>query len=308
MEENQGENGGKGTRKFWNSGEIAAAALSFLQVSEDPIVGVNQSGGRFNARLVEAFLERCPENYEGGTWKDRTPQTIYEYIARMKAECVRFNGAILRVDATKPSGVSEMEIWNMAFALFKGKTKKVGDYEFRDFHVEQRWNFYPAWKILRERSYFGSAAARNVSAGGSVSDMKTKSNNRPKGTKKAKLVQNLERRHEYRANRAKHRERSAETSRQMMTGLATMNAMFAFKEKRKMRKSRLRNLQYKLKHSAPTKEERDNLLSKIFQEQELLDQMHPPEVGAPSTLPNVVNASMSSSGTVSSSLSNLEYI
>ena len=78
MEENQGENGGKGTRKFWNSGEIAAAALSFLQVCEDPIVGVNQSGGRFNARLVEAFLERCPENYEGGTWKDRTPQTIYE--------------------------------------------------------------------------------------------------------------------------------------------------------------------------------------------------------------------------------------
>ena len=58
MEENQGENGVKGTRKFWNSGEIAAAALSFLQVSEDPVVGVNQSGGRFHARLVEALVKK----------------------------------------------------------------------------------------------------------------------------------------------------------------------------------------------------------------------------------------------------------
>jgi len=80
------------------------------------------------------------------------------------------------------------------------------------------------------------------------------------------------------------------------------------KRNRKCVKVGFQNLQYKLKHSAPTKEERDNLLTKIFHEQELLDQMHPPEVGVPSILPNVVNASMSSSGTVSSSLSNLEYI
>ena len=58
MEENQGENGGKGSRKFWNSVEIAAAVLSFLQVSEDPVVGVNQSGGRFHARLVEALVKK----------------------------------------------------------------------------------------------------------------------------------------------------------------------------------------------------------------------------------------------------------
>ena len=47
MNKNQGENGGKGSRKFWNSGEIAAAALCFLQVSEDAVVGINQSGGRY---------------------------------------------------------------------------------------------------------------------------------------------------------------------------------------------------------------------------------------------------------------------
>ena len=47
MDENQGENGGKGSRKFWSTEEIAAAALSCLQVSEDAVVGVNQSGGRY---------------------------------------------------------------------------------------------------------------------------------------------------------------------------------------------------------------------------------------------------------------------
>ena len=47
MDKIQGANGGKGSRKLWNTEEIAAAALSFLQVSEDPVVGVNQSGGRY---------------------------------------------------------------------------------------------------------------------------------------------------------------------------------------------------------------------------------------------------------------------
>ena len=58
MDEIQGANGGKGSRKLWKTEEIAAAALSFLQVSEDPVVGVNQSGRRFNARLVEALVKK----------------------------------------------------------------------------------------------------------------------------------------------------------------------------------------------------------------------------------------------------------
>ena len=127
----------KEAEKFWNTQEIAAAALSFLQVSKDAEIGVNQSGGRFHARLVEAFVKRSPQNHKAGTWKDCTLQTISEYIAWMKAECLCFNGAIFRVDATKPSGVSETEIWNVTFALFKGKTKKVGNYEFRDFYKVQ---------------------------------------------------------------------------------------------------------------------------------------------------------------------------
>ena len=165
INENGGGNGGKGRRKFWNIEEIAAAAICFLEVSEDPDVGINQSSGRYHARLVEAFVQRTPQNYEAGTWKDRTP--ISKFITWTKAERVCFNGAILRADATKPLGVTKNEIWNMACALLKGKTKKVGDYEFRDFHVEQKWNLYPEWKILKEGSYFGSAAAQNVLVGGS---------------------------------------------------------------------------------------------------------------------------------------------
>ena len=59
---------------------------------------------------------------------------------------------------------------------------------------------------------------------------------------------------------------------------------------------------------ANTKEEKENLLNKILSEQKKLEQMHPPEVSTGSTPPNVVDALMSSSCTVSSSLSTLEYI
>ena len=47
MNKNEGGNGVKGSRKFWNREEIAVAAICFLQVSEDAVVGISQSGRRY---------------------------------------------------------------------------------------------------------------------------------------------------------------------------------------------------------------------------------------------------------------------
>ena len=57
--------------------------------------------------------------------------------------------------------------------------------------------------------------------------------------KKAKLVQYLERRHEYREKREKHHKREAEKNHQLIESITSMSATFALEEKRKLYKMRL---------------------------------------------------------------------
>ena len=83
-----------------------------------------------------------------------------------------------------------------------------------------------------------------------------KHKDRPQGSQKLKLAQDLQCRDEYREMREKQRQKEAENFFEMMESMARISAMFAFKEKPKLCKMTPRNLKFRFKHVAKTKERR----------------------------------------------------
>jgi hypothetical protein len=93
----------------------------------------------------------------------RGTTAVWNYFRdHIKHDVNKFNIALRVVRTSKPTGVDEQQIVNMAVAIHLGKTKKM-DYEFKDFSASQ-WLFYEAWKVLKEHPKFflsyGNASQR----------------------------------------------------------------------------------------------------------------------------------------------------
>ena len=91
-----------------------------------------------------------------------------------------------------------------------------------------------------------------------------------------------------------------------MESIASTTGVFAFEEKQKLCKMRLRNLKFRFKCVVKTKEEKKNLMTRIFAEQDNLEQMHLPEVSTASNPQSMVNTQALTSSTASTSLSTIE--
>ena len=72
-----------------------------------------------------------------------------ENVAR---ECKKFNKALLKVISSKPTGVNESDMVNMAAAVHLGKTD-VAAYRHKDFPAAT-WKFYRAWLVLKDHPMF----------------------------------------------------------------------------------------------------------------------------------------------------------
>ena len=77
---------------------------SFLEITQDPIVGIYQSSDRFWERVGEAY-GRVDNNYE-----QRTGRSLQSRMSTITVEMKMLNACLRQIEFTKPSGKSNEDI------------------------------------------------------------------------------------------------------------------------------------------------------------------------------------------------------
>lgn len=146
-----------GKAPTWSKEESAALAQSWLETSEDDgspdVKGTNQESSVFWKSVVERFQAKAPDDRPQGTYHARGDKPIVTHwkdnIAR---DVKKFNKCLLKVLASKPTGVGEQEKINMAAAIHLGKIDAVS-YRHRSFEPND-WKFYQCWLVLKDHRAF----------------------------------------------------------------------------------------------------------------------------------------------------------
>jgi hypothetical protein len=147
----------------WTNAEIVVLTRAYLNVAEDPAIGVNQTGDTLWARIFANFTLQLPAT-------TRTAGSLQDKWIVISRETTEFNGLYENLKACNPSGANEEDIVNGAALAFKEnknnalnpKTKSRRNHSFK---------FLDSWKLLREHPKWGKNAV-NLSATGSVSSGK----------------------------------------------------------------------------------------------------------------------------------------
>jgi hypothetical protein len=157
-----------GCGRSWSAQALADVAGAYVEVSTNPVTGVEQKGAVFNQAVHAAFVRRDPNprNPDGG-YATRTQAAVIHKFKIISADCQKVGNALRLVHASRPTGVSEYGVLSMSIAVHLGKSPSM-DYRFKDFpHAE--WVHYKAWIILRaEAKWAGisNAAPQNVAESG----------------------------------------------------------------------------------------------------------------------------------------------
>ena len=78
---------------------------SYLEITQDPIVGRYQSTDRFWERVEEIYHERVGNNYE-----HRSVRSLQSRMSSITTEVKRLNACLRQIEYTKPSGKSNDDI------------------------------------------------------------------------------------------------------------------------------------------------------------------------------------------------------
>ena len=110
-----------GKAKTWTPEEHAALAQAWINASEDKdrsdVKGTNQDGVEFFAKVVENLKVLAPSDVCSGSYHNRgAPALMNHWRDKISREVKKFNKAILKVVASKPTGCGEQEKINMACA------------------------------------------------------------------------------------------------------------------------------------------------------------------------------------------------
>ncbi|XP_058782447.1 uncharacterized protein LOC131656905 [Vicia villosa] len=106
---------------------------SWLNISRDPIVGIDQKGDSFWKRIGEAY-----NNHRHKNFPDRNPMALKGRWHKKINPCVqKFVGCYKQAVAVKKSGSSESDIVSAACDIY-----------YQDGH--EKFTFQSAWKLLRD--------------------------------------------------------------------------------------------------------------------------------------------------------------
>ena len=104
----------------YSNAEDIILGESFLQITQDPIVGRYQSSERFWERVGETYNERVDDNYEQCTvrslqshmnnYEQRTVRLLQSRMNTITVEMKRLNACLRQIEYTKPSGKSNEDI------------------------------------------------------------------------------------------------------------------------------------------------------------------------------------------------------
>jgi hypothetical protein len=185
--------------KRWTIGEKTHAAKAYHAVTLDPVTGVNQTKEAYELKMYNKFVQLGPKNPEAGTYKERKPDAIGNYVRdRIRKPLMKFKKAMRKVTDCDPTGCDEAAIMNMAYALYNEKTDRM-DYKFRTYDASINWDLYGAWMILKDLPKFqdvpGDANVLETSSSedgeGPVCNRKKKANSKERGGKGVKAAKAL---------------------------------------------------------------------------------------------------------------------
>jgi len=139
--------------KLWRWGEPDNLAEALVYASTNSVTGTGQKSSVYWASVKTKWDELSPEEYEPGTFKDRTASNIKNYWNdHLHPQVNKFQQVLTKVMATQFTGnLSEDQKINIAVAFYIGATKKI-HYDYRDFNSKEHWKCFTAWyNILRHQ-------------------------------------------------------------------------------------------------------------------------------------------------------------
>ncbi len=102
-----------GKQRKWSSEENVATCRAFTCVSVDSIVGSNQSSGKLEVRVCDAFQSPVPETVRGQArvvWLARTPRSIVRRYKTVKTACLKYSSKRPIVDAAQLTGFTPPDL------------------------------------------------------------------------------------------------------------------------------------------------------------------------------------------------------
>ncbi|XP_075524570.1 glutathione S-transferase T2-like [Primulina tabacum] len=112
----------------------------YLDITQNPIIGINQSKDQFWTRVEEAYNITKPNSLQ--VRNKRSLQCRMKVVLR---HIGRLRGCIRQIETLKPSGASEEDIFNRAKDLF-----------MQDSNYSKGFKFDHVWPIMKDIEKFSS--------------------------------------------------------------------------------------------------------------------------------------------------------
>ncbi|XP_002878780.2 uncharacterized protein LOC9316687 [Arabidopsis lyrata subsp. lyrata] len=116
----------------------------YMQISQDPILGVYQSSDQFWDRVIEAF-----EKEKNTTWNQRSKQSIQSRLQTIQKATKKLHAYIRQCENRRQSGVSNDDILNQAKIMFKDDPSIIGG-----------WKYEHVWDIVKNFEKFKDGVPR----------------------------------------------------------------------------------------------------------------------------------------------------
>lgn len=143
-----------GRGKVWSAVECKHLAEAWLEVSEDQneteVKGVSQDADQFWGRVYNKFVLK---GHQEGCYGERGDSAVRNFWSdNIARDCKKFNKSLVKVYASRPTGVTLEEKVNIAVALHLKKADTASS-RHRSFAAGD-WKFYQAWLVLKEHRAF----------------------------------------------------------------------------------------------------------------------------------------------------------
>ncbi|KAL8530845.1 hypothetical protein ACS0TY_007758 [Phlomoides rotata] len=109
----------------------------WLDVSQDPAVGNNQSKAQFWQCIIEDYTSKKPSS----NMSDRNIRPVQCRMQLIHKDCKKFNGCLRQIELMHPSGANEQIIISNVYLCNMQPQMKGYEYGFKFDHV---------WPILKE--------------------------------------------------------------------------------------------------------------------------------------------------------------
>ncbi|XP_075499191.1 glutathione S-transferase T3-like [Primulina tabacum] len=111
--------------------------MAYLDVSQNPIIGINQSRDRLWSRVAATYNEQLA----GNSTEPRTTKALQCHWFNINKIVQNFSLCVSQVELSRPSGASEKDILDQAKALFKQSAGST-------------WRLDHVWSLLKDQEKF----------------------------------------------------------------------------------------------------------------------------------------------------------